>query len=80
MGDSKPIATQMPQINSVNLKSRGGDMTVQREIVLIKEVNTGRRSIREGWEYDTSQNAIYMSFMYDILNDKSMNIIKLKEA
>lgn len=55
-------------------------MNVQREIVLMKEVSTGRRSIREGWEHGTSQNAIDMSFMYDILNNKSINIIKLKEA
>lgn len=55
-------------------------MNVQREIVSMKEVNTGRRSIREVWDHDTSQNAIYMSFMYDILNNKLINIIKLKEA
>lgn len=30
----------------------------------MKEVNTGRRSIREGWEHDTSQNSIFIYVIY----------------
>lgn len=51
--------TDAPDKLSESQKQRGRHECSKRNVSM-KEVSTGRRSIREGWKHDTSQNTLYI--------------------